>query len=272
MIEKDPEIFSQKLQSALDVTIQKKVQQKTDDWLARNQEQTISGSEFATCIRKAWYGFFNRDSSNSNKDPHTNILFWLGHQCEEQFLEILNNFDEENKPQKIHTNQQEPPVHQVYPSDNRFKCTTDFVLEYLSEKGNLFIPIELKSKGHMYNWNAFQYWEHELMQVCYWIHYAKLNNYNIPYGKLIYISRADYSIKEVTVSVDVPFHKLGRIVKNYDEIRPYLQERIDREIFYLDQKVLPPKPVNIRSFLCRSCPFQQACNLNSETLTVERRI
>jgi len=260
----------------MDYPINKYMQNRTDEWKARGNSNSVRSSSLAVCSRQSYYSYFAEDVPEKEIDREGRKRMFLGQKLEDFFGEYLH----EVVPGKVHTEQNTFPINIEHPDNTtkiNFRATTDFVMELETATGTpAYIPIELKCTN-LYKWNQFTYHDYHLEQLLLWVYYAKLTGINVPYAMLLYvhgfyewyksrIHKKVYDVKPIIISVDTDFKKLGRTIERFDRWMPYLDAKVAAIKANIKNKTLPelPKPMPLK-YICESCAFRAACLLDRNT-------
>ena len=127
----DPELFLDELDIATEATLDHEFDLRFEEWKARGSSNLIRSSSLGTCIRQAYYSYFDNVERTPVSDPVARRRMFLGFVNEETMGRIL-----ERIPGKTHglksEEQNEFPIHLEMTSKAKieFGATTDFVKEY----------------------------------------------------------------------------------------------------------------------------------------------
>lgn len=254
--------------SAITHAVKKFSSEKTEEWKARGDNDTIRSSSFARCLRQAGYGYIMNNVPQGEFDDVSQERMYMGLIGEtlfEQFLDDIEGI--------THEEQNIPPIHLEHPSSTEKRkkvATTDFVKELDYGGTKYFIPMELKNKAEMYHWNKFRGSEEHKRQLATWIYIAKALGMNVPYGMLVYVHnffkwRERSDIKIVFFAVDTPFRKMGRNIESWSNWQWIIEGRYKQLDDMIDRGILPPVDQDIpkvqrkSSYICGDCPFFDYC-------------
>jgi len=294
----NPHKFIKGIDDSVAALIDTRMAETTQDWEARNQAGTISGSSFALCLRQAWYRFKNQGNEpNATFTPVAKQKMFLGHNNEDIMIKALEyGVTAGVLGGETHTEQQSQPVNETVKRGTAeipilFSSTTDIVKRFLDEGKHFEIPIELKNtEAHDYIkakfwWDNFHPHADHLRQLAQNMLYKKENGIHVPFGLLRYSRRATYEAKNyLVIDTNDPVGKHINLHAMYGEVpqaetKVYnyeiLEEIVSRRMQVLEEcivnDILPPFPglqtkkqedefdENIPEYRCNTCPFKKDC-------------
>jgi hypothetical protein len=263
----NPELFIKTLETEFDKYVQKKLTEKSDEWFQRNND-CVSGSALSVCARQAWYYYHLNQKTRFNGDYGKTASRRMFYGFLSEFIHelVLKESKDNLEFVTLHMLQGEFPVTQRIEVNNiTFSATTDFVLEYVDSNQSFYIPLELKTTS-IKMWNKFTHFEYHVKQLMLWIHYAKKQNLNIPFGILKYDHFTEADTKFVIVNCDIQAHPIG-VYYDYVKSAKYLDELVNSLAEKINKKTLPDIPHDVPEFKCRICLFRELCKINATDIT-----
>ena len=264
---KNPSLFIKDLNKSVEIHIKNNEILKSAEWKARNDGTKVSGSIFSQCVRKAFYAYFT-PPSDGEFSIEARKRMYLGYINEEILLGAMKG-DPANMDVTVHHEQNVLPVNITITRDDvLLSSTTDFVLEYPQEGGNIYVPLEVKSteasdyRPAKHWWAEFTGYDSHRRQILQWMYYAKENGMNVPFGVLFYSRRSNYDCKEFIFldAEEAPFSPAGDSrIEVYRDWIPEVEKRIGEIVHSIKNKTIPVFPTDVPKWLCDSCSFKTDC-------------
>lgn len=256
------------------------IQRSSDDWNARNEGNTISGSSFSKCIRMCYYRFTGKNNVQSdpafgeNLDEKSRNNMYYGLLIEREIITALEKYGAGGV---VHKDQQVPPTVQRYEMADGvwLSAANDLLIEQLDDKGSYFIPIEIKtgdrpqgfySGGKWVNpdkwWKEYTGYVEYHRQVMQWMYLAELNGLRVPYGLIILHRRGVQALKFIVFrNTDVelePAVEADEII-DYVTEREVIAQRNAELVTAIQFGEEPAYDPSVPSFLCSRCPHLAQC-------------